>query len=67
MAASKPVLRMNHERDRLMVFAGNANPDLAKEICKALELEQSQAMVKQFSDGEIYLQLRENVRGADVS
>src|SRR4029077_9690261 len=33
---------------------------------RALDLEQSQAMVKQFSDGEIYLQLRENVRGADV-
>src|ERR1039457_7478855 len=66
MAASKPVLRMNHARDRLKVFAGNANPALAKEICQALELEQSQAMVKTFSDGEIYLQLRENVRGEDV-
>ena len=57
---------MNHDRDRLKVFAGNANPALAKEICHALELEQSQAMVKTFSDGEIYLQLRENVRGEDV-
>ena len=55
---------MNH--DRLKVFAGNANPALAREICQALELEQSQAMVRQFSDGEIYLQLKENVRGADV-
>jgi len=57
---------MNHDHDRLKVFAGNANPALAKEICHALELEQSQAMVKQFSDGEIYLQIKENVRGADV-
>ena len=57
---------MNHEHDRLKVFAGNAHPALAKEICHALELEQSQAMVKTFSDGEIYLQLRENVRGEDV-
>jgi ribose-phosphate pyrophosphokinase len=55
---------MNH--DRLKVFAGNANPALAKEICEALELEQSRAMVKLFSDGEIYVQLKENVRGADV-
>ena len=55
---------MTHER--LQVFAGNANPALATEICAALELPQSEAMVRQFSDGEIYLQLKENVRGADV-
>jgi len=55
---------MSH--DRLKIFAGNANPELAAEICRALGLEQSQAMVRQFSDGEIYLQLRENVRGMDV-
>jgi ribose-phosphate pyrophosphokinase len=48
------------------VFAGNANPELAAEICGALGLAQSEAMVRQFSDGEIYLQLRENVRGMDV-
>ena len=52
--------------DRLKVFAGNANPQLAQEICHALNLSQSTAMVRQFSDGEIYLQLRENVRGMDV-
>ena len=52
--------------DRLKVFAGNANPALALEICRELNLAQSQAMVRQFSDGEIYLQLKENVRGMDV-
>ena len=52
--------------DRLKVFAGNANPELALEICRALNLEKSLAMVRQFSDGEIYLQLKENVRGMDV-
>jgi ribose-phosphate pyrophosphokinase len=66
MAASKPILTMKHDRDRLKVFAGNANPALAKEICHALGLHQSQANVKQFADGEIYLQLNENVRGEDV-
>jgi ribose-phosphate pyrophosphokinase len=66
MAASKPVLKMMHDRDRLKVFAGNANPALAQEICLALGIAQSQAMVKMFSDGEIYLQLQENVRGEDV-
>src|ERR1700704_3770340 len=64
MAAPKPVLAMTH--DRLKVFAGNANLPLADEICEALELHRSQAMVRHFSDGEIHLQLQENVRGADV-
>ena len=52
--------------DRLKVFAGNANTALAGEICRELGIEQSSAMVKQFSDGEIRLQLNENVRGVDV-
>jgi ribose-phosphate pyrophosphokinase len=64
MAAAKPVLAMNH--DRLKVFAGNANLPLADEICAALEIDRSKAMVRHFSDGEIHLQLQENVRGADV-
>jgi ribose-phosphate pyrophosphokinase len=64
MAAAKPVFAMNH--DRLKVFAGNANLALADEICQALEIHRSQAMVRHFSDGEIHLQLQENVRGADV-
>jgi len=64
MAAAKPVFAMNH--DRLKVFAGNANLPLADEICEELELHRSQAMVRHFSDGEIHLQLQENVRGADV-
>ena len=55
---------MNH--DRLKVFAGNANLPLADEICQELEIHRSQAMVRHFSDGEIHLQLKENVRGADV-
>ncbi|MDE3165438.1 MAG: ribose-phosphate pyrophosphokinase [Acidobacteriota bacterium] len=53
-------------RDRLKVVAGNANPGLADEICTALKIQRSQAMVRHFSDGEIHLQLQENVRGADV-
>jgi ribose-phosphate pyrophosphokinase len=64
MAAAQPLLSMN--RDRLKIFAGNANPSLAQEIVRALDMELAQCMVKQFSDGEIYLQIKENVRGADV-
>ncbi len=52
--------------DRLKIFTGNANPELTQEICVALGLDLGHAMVKQFSDGEDYIQIYENVRGADV-
>src|SRR5215472_7191478 len=64
MSAAKPVHAMNP--DRIKIFAGNANPGLAHEIVQAMGLELAQVMVRQFSDGEIYLQIQENVRGADV-
>ncbi len=65
MAAAKPVLkRMRFER--LKIFTGNANPALAQEICATLGSSIGASHVKQFSDGEIYLQIQENVRGADV-
>jgi ribose-phosphate pyrophosphokinase len=52
--------------DRLKVFTGNANPALAEEICQSLNMALGKAMVRVFSDGEIYVQIQENVRGADV-
>lgn len=52
--------------DRLKIFAGNANPCLAQEIARALGIDLGEVMVRQFSDGEIYLQIKENVRGMDV-
>ena len=54
------------QQDRLKVFSGNANPELAQEICSHLGVPQAKASVERFSDGEIYLQILENVRGADV-
>src|SRR6266566_631626 len=64
MAAPKPVrkMRFNHFK----VFSGNANHALAAEICYELGCQLAAANVKQFSDGEIHLQIQENVRGADV-
>jgi ribose-phosphate pyrophosphokinase len=50
----------------LKVFSGTANPCLAKEICAALELPLGDLMLETFSDGEVYLQFQENVRGADL-
>ena len=64
MATTKPVLEMRF--DQMKVFTGNANPVLAKQICAALGCTLGAATVKPFSDGEIYLQIQENVRGADV-
>ncbi len=64
MAAPKPILMTNS--DRIKIFTGNANPALAKEICEFLALPLAAASVKTFADGEIYLQIKENVRGADV-
>jgi len=52
--------------DRTKIFTGNANPALAAEICQSLGTDLGRAMVRYFSDGEIYLQINENVRGADV-
>ena len=54
------------ETDRIKIFTGNANPALAEEICTHLNVPLGRCSVKQFSDGEVYLQVKENVRGADV-
>jgi ribose-phosphate pyrophosphokinase len=64
MAAAKPVRAMTP--DRLKIFSGNANPALAHEICRSLGMELGKLMIQTFSDGEVYLQFQENVRGADV-
>ncbi len=50
----------------LMVFSGNSNPELAKEITRHLGLPLGNASVGLFSDGEINIELMENVRGKDV-
>jgi ribose-phosphate pyrophosphokinase len=50
----------------MMVFTGNANPVLAQEVAKHLGIDLGRADVGRFSDGEIMLELLENVRGRDV-
>ncbi|MGI6638037.1 MAG: ribose-phosphate pyrophosphokinase [Desulfobulbus sp.] len=52
--------------NKLKVFSGNANPEIAAEICAHLKIDLGKAEVKQFSDGEISVEIGENVRGADV-
>jgi len=51
---------------KLMVFTGNANRGLAEEIAKELGITLGDAKVSNFSDGEIFLNIEESVRGADV-
>ncbi len=53
-------------RHALKVFSGNAHPGLAREICDHLGVPVGDAFVGRFPDGEVRLQIQENVRGADV-
>ena len=52
--------------DKWKVFSGTANDALAKEVCEKLGLPLGQTHIARFSDGETYVQIMENVRGADV-
>jgi len=52
--------------DRFKIFSGTANPVLAESICRHLDVPLGKALLGRFSDGEIYFQILENVRGADV-
>ncbi|GAB4368771.1 MAG: ribose-phosphate pyrophosphokinase [Deltaproteobacteria bacterium] len=51
---------------RLKIFSGNANIELARAICAFLSVPLGAAVVKRFSDGEVNVDIGENVRGADV-
>ena len=52
--------------DSLMVFTGTANPELAQNVVKHLDISLGRADVGKFSDGEVAVELLENVRGRDV-
>src|SRR5450631_1167455 len=73
-AEKKPITDEKTERkpqrarvdDRFKVFCGTANEALCDEVCNFLGLTRGQALVTRFRDGEAYVQIQENVRGADV-
>src|SRR5215470_8363192 len=52
--------------EKFKIFSGTANEPLADEVCHFLGMSRGQAQVIRFSDGEVYVQILENVRGADV-
>lgn len=51
---------------KLKIFTGNANPELAKEICDYLGLPLGEAFVGRFNNGEVQIMIDESVRGKDV-
>ena len=57
---------MHKSLSHLKIFTGNANPELAQEICDYLGIELGSSVVSQFSDGEINVEIDESVRGKDV-
>ena len=69
--ASKPAAERKRpgrlsEAKRFKIFSGQANKALAEEVCKFVGVPLGETRMQRFSDGEIYFQLLENVRGADV-
>jgi ribose-phosphate pyrophosphokinase len=57
---------MMQDHPNLLVFSGNANKRLAQSICKELGVRPGKALVSRFSDGEVQVEIEENVRKQDV-
>ena len=57
---------MSQDDVDMKIFAGNSNPPLAQEISQYLKIPLGRAVVETFSDGESKVEIKENVRGADV-
>src|SRR5260370_11853223 len=67
-AEEKPARKPQRVRvdDKFKIFCGTANQPLADEVCAFLGMTRGAALVRRFADGEAYVQIQENVRGADV-
>ncbi len=52
--------------NELIIFSGNSNPDFANKVCNYLNLPLGKCMVKRFSDGEVRIEINDNVRLRDV-
>ena len=68
IADEKPERKPQRSRvdDKFKIFCGTANEALCDEVCHFLGMNRGQAIVTRFRDGEAYVQIQENVRGADV-
>lgn len=56
----------NHDLSSVKIFTGRANPKLSEEIATYLGVELSSVVIKNFKDGELYVQVQESIRGDDV-
>jgi ribose-phosphate pyrophosphokinase len=67
-AEEKPERKPQRSRvdDKFKIFCGTANEPLCDEVCHFLGMPRGQAFITRFADGEAYVQIQENVRGADV-
>jgi ribose-phosphate pyrophosphokinase len=65
-ATEKKRARSYTDDKRFKIFSGSANRSLAQEICKHIGVALGETKMQRFADGEVYFQLLENVRGADV-
>lgn len=57
---------MSVQRNNLMIFSGNATPELAEAVARYLNIPLGKANIDRFSDGEINVEIMENVRGRDI-
>ena len=57
---------MDNHRDKIALFSGTANPELAAKVATHLNSTIGKATVDRFSDGEVHIEILENVRGKDV-
>ncbi|MGL5872165.1 MAG: ribose-phosphate pyrophosphokinase [Xenococcaceae cyanobacterium] len=62
----QPMLPQLSESNRLRLFAGTANIPLAQEVARYLGMDLGPMVRKEFADGELYIQIQESIRGADV-
>jgi len=64
MASAQPLLAMKYEHIR--IFCGNANPALTADVCECLGMQPGLISARTFADGELQVQILENVRGVDA-
>ena len=57
---------MNTSCNKIKIFSGNSNPELAKKIAQQMGVELGDVVVTRFSDGEISVNINESVRGVDA-
>ena len=66
LPAQMPLLPTFSDNNRLKLFSGSANVELAREVARYLGIDLGPMVRKRFADGELYIQIQESIRGCDV-